>query len=184
MKSYFPHYYEFHQDDWETFEELAKTVSVDAKTGRKTVEFNPEKFRQEGDFIISNDEGRLHLCFSDDEVVRVPEGVKAIAPSAFHKDLCPNVRHIILSDTVVGIAQYAICGCSVEELTINNRYIYISDMAFDWCSSLRVIHHISERVTIHVKEDEGRCARPVRFETMESSGIEDDSDFDPDDLPF
>ena len=74
MKSYFPHYYEFQQGDWETFEELAKTVSVDAKIGRKTVEFNPEKFRREGDFVISNDEDRLHLCFSDDEVICVPEG--------------------------------------------------------------------------------------------------------------
>ena len=30
MKSYIPHYYEFQQGDWETFEELARTVSVDA----------------------------------------------------------------------------------------------------------------------------------------------------------
>ena len=126
MKSYFPHYYEFQQGDWETFEELAKTVSVDAKTGRKTVEFNPEKFRREGDFVISNDEDRLHLCFSDDEVICVPEGVKAIATSAFYADLCLNVKHIILSSTVAGIAQHAIEGCPVEELTINNKYIYIS----------------------------------------------------------
>ena len=131
MKSYFPHYYEFQQGDWETFEELAKTVSVDAKTGRKTVEFNPEKFRREGDFVISNDEDRLHLCFSDDEVICVPEGVKAIATSAFYADLCPNVKHVNLSSTVAGIAQNAIEGCSVEELTINNKYIYISDWAFE-----------------------------------------------------
>ena len=86
MKSYFPHYYEFQQGDWETFEELAKTVSVDAKTGRRTVEFNPEKFRREGDFVISNDEDRLHLCFSDDEVICVPEGNGNKNPSGFWED--------------------------------------------------------------------------------------------------
>lgn len=181
MKSYFPHYYEFQQGDWETFEELAKTVSVDAKTGRKTVEFNPEKFRREGDFVISNDEDRLHLCFSDDEVICVPEGVKAIATSAFYEDLCPNVKHIILSSTVAGIAQNAIEGCSMEELTINNKYIYISDWAFDHCPSLRLIHHVPEQVTIHVREDNGRWSRPVKFEHMSSYVPEND---DNDDLPF
>ena len=75
MRSYFSHFYEGQQNDWMTFEELAKTVSIDAETGRKTVKFNPEKFRREGDFVISNDEDVLHLCFSDDKVVRVPEGV-------------------------------------------------------------------------------------------------------------
>ena len=181
MKSYFPHYYEFQQGDWETFEELAKTVSVDAETGMKIVVFDPERFRREGDFVISNDEDRLHLCFSDDEVICVPEGVKAIATSAFYADLCPNVKHIILSSTVAGIAQNAIEGYSVEELTINNKYIYISDWAFDHCPSLRLIHHVPEQVTIHVREDNGRWSRPVKFEHMSSYVPEND---DNDDLPF
>ena len=181
MKSYFPHYYEFQQGDWETFEELAKTVSVDAATGMKLVVFDPERFRREGDFVISNDEDRLHLCFSDDEVICVPEGVKAIATSAFYADLCPNVKHIILSSTVAGIAQNAIEGCPVEELTINNKYIYISDWAFDHCPSLRLIHHVPEQVTIHVREDNGRWSRPVKFEHMSSYVPEND---DNDDLPF
>ena len=185
MKSYIPHYYEFQQGDWETFEELARTVSVDAETGMKMVVFDPERFRRDGEFVISKDEERLHLCFSDDEEVRVPEGVRAIAPSAFHMDICPNVKHIILSDTVVGIAQHAICGHSVEELTINNKYIYISDWAFDHCPSLRLIHHIPEQVTIYVREENGRFARPVRCEVMESSELDADlSGYDPDDMPF
>lgn len=185
MKSYIPHYYEFQQGDWETFEELARTVSVDAETGMKMVVFDPERFRRDGEFVISKDEERLHLCFSDDEEVRVPEGVRAIAPSAFHMDICPNVKHIILSDTVVGIAQHAICGHSVEELTINNKYIYISDWAFDHCPSLRLIHHIPEQVTVYVREENGRFARPVRCEVMESSELDADlSGYDPDDVPF
>lgn len=184
MRSYFSHFYEGQQNDWMTFEELAKTVSVDAETGRKTVKFNPEKFRREGDFVISNDEDVLHLCFSDDKVVRVPEGVKAIGRSAFFEDLCPNVKHIILSSTVVGIAQSAIEGYTVEELTIKNKYIYISDWAFDHCPSLRFIHHIPAQLTIHVNEVDGRYARPVRYEAMELSKQEDDGDYDPNDLPF
>ena len=185
MKSYIPHFYEYHEGDYETFEELAKTVSVDVGTGRKTVKFNSEKFRREGDFIISNDEDRLHLCFSDDEVVRVPEGVRAIASSAFYESLCPNVKHIILSSTVVGIAQSAIEGHTVEELTINNKYIYISNWAFDHCPSLRAIHHVPAGVTINVQCEDGRYVRPVKFETMESSELEEeDSDYDHNDLPF
>ena len=181
MKAYIPHYYEFQPDDWDKFEELAKAVSVDVETGKKTIVFDSRMFRQEGDFIISNDEDRLHLCLSDDEVIRVPEGVKAIAPGAFYMDLCPNVKHVILSSTVVGIAQNIISGCPVEELTINNKYIYISDRAFDWCTTLRIIHHVPERVTIRVHKDMGRWSRPVKFEFMPSCEFDDEGN---NDLPF
>ena len=186
MKSYFTHFYEFHQGDWQTFEQLAKTVSVDVHTGKKTVDFNPKKFRRDGDFIISIDEDRLHLCFSEEEVIRIPEGVRAIATSAFHELLCPNAKHIILSSTVAGIAQCAIEGHIVEELTINNKYIYISDWAFEHCPTLRMIHHIPAQVTIRVQEEMGRCARPVGYDAMELSelGDDDDIDYDPSDLPF
>ena len=181
MKTYIPHYYEYQSEDWDTFVELANAVTVDVGTGEKTIVFDTNKFRREGDFIISNDEDRLHLCLSDDELIRIPEGVKAIAPGAFYVDLCPNVKHIILSYTLVGIAQNAISGCPVEELTINNKYIYISDRAFDWCSSLRTIHHVPERGTIHVHKDMGRWSRPVKFERMSSYEPEDDCN---NDLPF
>ena len=68
----------------------------------------------------------------------------------------------------------------------NNKYIYISDWAFEHCPTLRMIHHIPAQVTIRVQEEMGRCARPVGYDAMELSelGDDDDIDYDPSDLPF
>jgi len=188
MKSYIEHYYDWglQNSDEEIFEALTQTVEViDETTGRKKVEFDAKQFRQEGDFIISNDENRLHMCLSTDEVIHVPEGVKSIAFSAFFEEFCPNARHIILSNTVDGISPRAIVGYTVEELTINNKYIYISEYAFVWCPSLRKIHHIPGGATIHTRQDSKIGVRPDRYEALDLPDPGDcDDSVEVNDLPF
>lgn len=111
--------------------------------GRRTLAYDEGKLRQEGDFLISIDENRLHLCFSQDEEVWVPEGVRSIATGAFLSELCPNVRHIILPQTVDGISRGAICCATLEQMTINNKYVYISDESFG---------QISDELAVHMKD--------------------------------
>lgn len=189
MKPYIDHYYDWpnlQRADHEILNTLYKTVKViDEATGKMAVDFDPQQFRQEGDFIISNDENRLHLCLSTDEVIRVPEGVKSIAYCAFYEDFCPNARHIVLSSTVDGISPYAIVGSTVEELTVNNKYIYISEDAFIRCKSLRMIHHIPGGATVHTKPDRRMGVRPDKYEAIElpESKACDDT-IDDVDLPF
>ena len=157
MKSYIWHYYDW-ADLLDKDEKIATSlfrsaVVVDEETGKKKVDFDTELFRQEGDFIISNEENRLQFCLSVDEVVRVPEGVKSIGAFAFHEDFMPNAKHIILSSTVDGISPYAITSHTVEELTVNNLYIFISEDAFVKCPSLRLIHHVPGGVTARLEKD-------------------------------
>ena len=66
--------------------------------GELTVRHDKQKIRQEGPFLISREDGRLHLCFSQEEGIKVPEGVRSIASGTFTKELCPNLKHLILPD--------------------------------------------------------------------------------------
>lgn len=189
MKPYLVHYYDcqlLQKHDEEILETLGKTAKVvDETTGRKQAVFDTKMFRQEGDFIISNGENRLHLCLSTDEVVQVPEGVKSIALGAFNEEFCPNAKHIILSSTVDGVSPHAIISHKVEELTVNNKYIFISEDAILSCSSLRMIHHIPGGATIYVKPDKRMEVHHAQCEAIASSDSNVCSDsFDKNDLPF
>ena len=189
MKPLLFHYYDWEsllKDDEIILETLGKrTKVVDETTGKKQVDFDTIQFRQVGDFIISNDENRLHCCLSLDEVVHVPEGVKSIALGAFNEDFCPYAKHIVLSSTVDGISPHAIIGYKVEELTINNKYIFISEDAFISCPSLRMIHHIPGGATVCIKPDRRIEVCQEEYQSTKQSDSEEYYDsFDADDLPF
>lgn len=139
MNRFFRHYYEhLCIYDYRMLEELEKE------------ELNTDLFRREGDFIISKMDDRLRKCVSDEEVIRVPDGVRSIGYDVFNERNCPNVKHVIFPESVEGICPYAAMSPTLEEITLNNRYIYISDEAFEHCRWLRFIHHVPERCTIHV----------------------------------
>ena len=143
MERFFKHYYEHVCSyDYEMLEMLERSKS--------DLDFNADLFRQEGNFIISKLDDRLRMCLSLEEVIRIPSGVRSIGYDVFNGRNCPNVKHIIFPESVEGICPYAVMSDSVEEITLNNKYIYISDEAFEHCCSLRLIHHIPERCTIHV----------------------------------
>ena len=120
-----------------------RNVFID-EDGRRTVAYDEGRLRQEGNFLISTDEDRLHLCFSEEEEISVPEGVRSIAAGAFSSDLCPNARHIILPQSVDGISCGAINCETLQQLTINNKYIYISD---------GFIGYISDELAVHMKDN-------------------------------
>ena len=88
-------------------------VLFDPQTGELTVPHDKQKIRQEGPFLISREDGRLHLCFSQEEEIKVPEGVRSIASGAFTKELCPNLKHLILLPLEVDVKLWDEhdCGC-------------------------------------------------------------------------
>ena len=154
MERFFKHYYErMCIYDYELLEMLYKSNG----------EVNPELFRQEGDFIITKTDDRVRKCVSMDEVIRIPDGVRSVGYDVFNERDCPNVKHIIFPESVEGICPYAVMGNTVEEITLNNKYIYISDDAFAYCYSLRLIHHIPERCTIHVLPRGGYGPQTVKI---------------------
>ena len=48
-------------------------VKTDPQTGERSVDYDPQELRREGDCLISIKENRLHLCFSMEKVITVPE---------------------------------------------------------------------------------------------------------------
>ena len=115
-------------------------VLFDPQTGELTVPHDKQNIRQEGPFLISREDVRLHLCFSQEEEIKVPEGVRSIASGAFTKELCPNLKHLILPEAVDGISHLAISSDTLEQVSVRNKYIYISDAAFDKVSNEFAIH--------------------------------------------
>ena len=119
-----------------------RKIFFDSQTGDLTIAHDKEKIRQEGPFLISKEDGRLHLCFSQEEVITVPDGVKSIASGAFTKELCPNLRHLILPESVDGVSHMAIGSDTLEQVSVWNKYIYISDAAFNQVRNEFAIHMI------------------------------------------
>jgi len=142
------------EDDNDILLQLLKAkISTDESTGVRTLDCDKDVFRQEGSCIIAGDGERLHMCLTMDEEVEVPYGVKSIALSAIHQELCPNIRHVVFPKSVESISGYAIISEAVEEVTIHNTGAYISDDAFSWCTSLRAIHYPSENKTIYLERE-------------------------------
>ena len=130
-------------------------VVVDNDTCQRTILHDATKIRQEGDFLISRDEDRLHLCFSQEEVITVPDGVRSIAAGAFTHKYCPNVRHIILPESVDGISPYAFCCDRLNQISVNNKYVYISDAAFEIGHEGLAIHMMEEFTYIVTNDSAG-----------------------------
>lgn len=142
------------EDDNDILLQLLKAkISIDKSTGIRTIDCDKDVFRQEDSCIIAGDGDRLHMCLTMGEEVEVPDGVKSIAMSAIHQELCPNIRHVIFPQSVEAISGYAIISETVEEVTIHNAGAYISDDAFSWCTSLRAIHYPSQNKTIYLERE-------------------------------
>ena len=164
------------EDDNDILLQLLKAnISTLERTGVTTLDCDKDVFRQEEGCVIARDGDRLHMCLSFDKEIEVPDGVKSIAMSAIHQELCPNVRHVIFPQSVEAISGYAIISETVEEVTIHNAGAYISDDAFSWCTSLRAIHYPSENKTIY------REFEPERHVCHVEDVTEDWAD---EDLPF
>ena len=145
------------EDDNDILLQLLKAkISIDKSTGIRTIDCDKDVFRQEGSCVIASDGDRLHMCLTMGEEVEAPYGVKSIALSAIHQELCPNVRHVIFSQSIEAISGYAIVSDTVEEITIHNAGAYISNDAFSWCQSLRAIHYPLENKTIYLESEPER----------------------------
>ena len=185
MERFFKHYYEhICSYDYEMLEMLEKGKSVlDENTGKYIVVLNTDLFRQEGDFIISKLDDRLRMCLSLEETIQIPSGVRSIGYDVFNERNCPNVKHIIFPESVEGICPYAVMSDTVEEITLNNKYIYISDEAFEHSYSLRLIHHMPERCIIHVRPHGNQGPQTVKIVPMDLPKSKEDNPED-NDLPF
>ena len=112
------------------------------------------------------------MCRSLCEKVIVPDGVRPIAFSVFHYELCQNVRRAIFPKSVEAISGYAIASETVEEVTVHNAEAYISDYAFSWCPLLRAIHCLLLNKTIYLEFKPTRQVCHVE-EVTEEWGDED-----------
>lgn len=155
-------------DDNDILLQLLKArISIDESTGIRTIDCDKDVFRQEGGCVIARDGDRLHMCLSMGEEVEVPDGVRSIALSAIHQELCPYVRHVIFPQSIEAISGYAIINETVEEVTIHNAGAYISDDAFSWCQSLRAIHYPMQNKTIYLEREPERHVCHVEDVTEE-----------------
>ncbi len=156
------------EDDNDILLQLLKAkISTDEWIGGRTLDCDKDVFRQEGSCIIARDGDRLHMCLTMGEEVEVPDGVRSIALSAIHHELCPNVRHVVFPKSVESISGYAIVSETVEEVTIHNAGAYISDDAFSWCQSLRAIHYPMQNKTIYLEREPERHVCHVEDVTEE-----------------
>ena len=146
---------------------LRAKISIDESTGIRIIDRDKDVFRQEDGCVIARDGDRLHICLTMDEDVKVPDGVKSIAMSAIHQELCPNIRHVIFPQSVEAISGYAIIRGAVEDITIHNAGAYISDDAVSWCPSLRASHYPSENKTIYRESEPTRQVCHVEEVTEE-----------------
>lgn len=146
---------------------LRAKISIDESTGIRTLDCDKDVCRQEGSCVIASDGDRLHMCLTMGEEVEVPDGVKSIALSAIHQELCPNARHVVFPKSVESISGYAIVSETVEDITIHNAGAYISDDAFSWCPSLRAIHYPSQNKTIYLEREPERHVCHVEDVTEE-----------------
>lgn len=156
------------EDDNDILIELLKAkISTDESIGITTLDCDKDVFRQEDGCVIARGGDRLRMCLTMGEEVEVPDGVKSITLSAIHCELCPNVRHVIFSQSVEAISGYATINETVEEVTIHNTGAYISDDAFSWCTSLRAIHYPLQNKTIYLEHKPKRQVCHVEDVTEE-----------------
>ncbi|MBR5198630.1 MAG: hypothetical protein IKW20_02225 [Bacteroidales bacterium] len=159
-------------------------IKTDPVTGKRSVDYDPTELRSEGECLISIKENRLHLCFSLEQVITVPDGVRSIASGAFTNDSTPNLRHLILPMSVDGVGFGAIDCRYFDELTYYNNRIHVCNNAFNE-KQLRLLHCPPENATWNVAEERRRHAERVCWQQPEPPRADDDNvEVDMDDLPF
>lgn len=158
-------------------------VKTDPQTGERSVDYDPQELRREGDCLISIKENRLHLCFSMEKVITVPDGVRSIASRAFTDESTPNLQHLILPASVDGVGVEAIDCVGFDELTYNNDRIHICNGAFNE-HRLKLMHYPPENKTWDLREMWRRHHAAMQRQTPDP--LEEVSDDDPEDmdLPF
>ena len=161
-------------------------VKIDPQTGERSVDYDPLELRREGDCLISIKEKRLHLCFSMEKVITVPDGVRSIASGAFTDASTPNLQHLILPASVDGVAMSAIDCSGFDELTYNNDRIHVCDGAFN-VRSLKLMHYPPENQTWDLREMWHRHDAAMQRQTPDPMPQVSDDDLDNEedlDLPF
>ena len=74
------------------------------------------------------------------ETYTVPNGVKSIGESLFHR--CYNLVHVFLPGSVTSIGDWAFDGCeSLKTITIPTSVTYIGEGAFAFCDSMTDIYY-------------------------------------------
>lgn len=102
----------------------------------QVVDHTCKKLANSDGFIIIND--ILYGYVGDDDIIKIPRGVKIISQDAFS---CTGIRHVIIPDSVTSIGHYAFYDCENLESVIieQNTDTHIEYEAFPSECSIELI---------------------------------------------
>lgn len=97
--------------------------------------------------MIGIQDGVLRKYIGSEEKIIIPDGVTKIDSLAFgrystgkEENPCPNLKEVVLPETVREISDDAFCHCeTLEKINLPHRLKKIGKSAFHWCRSLEEI---------------------------------------------